>query len=359
VKLLTRFAISILLTAAFLFLFLRSFDLGAAWSSLRGASIAWSVLSVALNLSAYLVRAWRWRHLLAPIRERIGFYNLTSTTLIGFMVSFLVPFRMGEIVRPILLARRERLSSSAALATIALERLLDAMTVLGLFLVFSLSAHGSALMAAPTGDGGVSQASALLRRGGMAAAAFVVIGLPIVVLLVAFPGQVVAWLHRVNRGGQAGRVARAIGVLERFLKGLGAIRRWRELLASASLSVAMWLVIDLSVYATLRAFDQSLGFFDTFLLLVPMTVGISVPTPGGVGSFEFLCQIALTDFWGVERAAAAAVAITLHAIAILPPIVIGLVLMWRDGVRPGEVRRIAAARKPAAIPDEAAAREEA
>ena len=96
----TRILISLVLTVAFLALFLRSFDLGVAAKALGDASPLLLLAAVALNLLSYVVRAWRWRHLLAPMKERIGIYNLTSTTFIGFMVSFLVPFRLGEVVRP-------------------------------------------------------------------------------------------------------------------------------------------------------------------------------------------------------------------------------------------------------------------
>ncbi|HKQ98657.1 MAG TPA: hypothetical protein VJV75_12340, partial [Candidatus Polarisedimenticolia bacterium] len=51
----------------------------------------------------------------------------------------------------------------------------------------------------------------------------------------------------------------------------------------------------------------------------------------------------LTDLWGVPPAVAGAVAITQHAITMLPPIVIGLLLMWRDGVRAADVRSMAQA----------------
>ena len=102
----------------------------------------------------------------------------------------------------------------------------------------------------------------------------------IVIILVAFPGKVVAWLHRVNRGSREGRVARAIGVLEQFLMGFGAIRRWKNLLAAVALSVTMWLVIDLSVYVGVKAFGLPMTFFDTFLLMVPLTVGIAIPCGG-------------------------------------------------------------------------------
>lgn len=337
----TRILISLVLTLAFLGLFLWSFDLAEAWKSLRSASPLLLILSALLTLACYPLRAWRWRHLLAPIRQDIGLYNLTSTTFIGFMVTYLVPFRVGEVVRPVLLARRERISSSAAIATVALERLFDALTVMTLYLVFSLSAHGRAILAPPAEGLARSQASVLMRQGAWGAMLLVAIGLPLVVLLVTFPKAFIAWLHRLNRGGPSTRLGKAILVLEQFLGGLEAVRRGKELSAILLSSFAMWLLIDLSVYMALLAFGLPLRFFDTFLLMVALTVGISVPTPGGVGPYEYFCQISLTDFWGVPASVAGAVAVTLHAIAMLPPIAMGLFCMWRDGVRPSEVRTLA------------------
>ena len=62
--------------------------------------------------------------------------------------------------------------------------------------------------------------------------------------------------------------------------------------------------------------------------------------PGGVGPYEYLCQISLVDFWNVPAAMAGAVAVTLHAITLVPAILVGLTFMWRDGVRPREVRSL-------------------
>lgn len=344
----TRILISLGLTVAFLALFLRSFDLAAAWQSLRGANPWLLGAAVALNLLCYPVRAWRWRHLMAPIRENLGLYNLTSTTFIGFMVTFLVPFRLGEVVRPVMLARRERLSSSAAIATIALERLFDAMTVMFLFLVFSLSAHGRAILALPADGGARSQAVVLLRQGALGATLLVAIGLPVVMALVIFPQHFIGALHRMNRGGPGTRFGRVIKVLDQFLGGLGSLKRGRELTAIIASSFAMWLLIDLSVWLGLLAFGLPLRFLDTFLLMVALTVGISMPTPGGVGPYEYFCSISLTQVWGVPAAIAGAVAVTQHAIAMLPPIVVGLLFMWRDGVRPAEVRTLAHTAPPPA-----------
>jgi len=331
----TRIILSVLLTAGFLFLFLRGFDLAAAWQSVREANLALVAWSVVLIMAAYVVRAWRWRYLLDPIRPGLGMYNLLSTTMIGFMISFLVPFRAGEVVRPVLLARRERFSASAAFATVAVERLLDALTVMFLFLLFTLTAHGDAVLSGSAGEG--TQASELLRRGLKGISVLVAAGLPVVILLVAFPKLVLSILERIIPGGRSGRLASVFSFLEKFLSGLGALRRLRELIGSVTLSLVMWLMIGYSIHVAMQAFDLKLIFLDIFLLLVPLTIGIAMPTPGGVGPYEYLCQRSLVDFWAVPNDVAAAVAVTLHAISLVPAILAGLAFMWRDGVRPREV----------------------
>jgi hypothetical protein len=331
-----KVAISLGLMALFIYLFLRGLDLGEARHSLAAALPAWIALSALVNTAAFVIRAWRWRWLLSPVKPRIGLYNLTSTTFIGFMLTFLLPFRVGEIVRPVLLARRERISGSAAIATIALERLLDALTIMLLFLLFVLSPRAHDLMQAAAGGG----AAGYLRLGIQATAVMVGILLPIVVILVAVPRRVIGGLERLHRLWPSGPLGHGIEAVERFIEGLAVVRRARALLVCVGLSILMWLVIDLGIWCGTRAFGLPVGFFDTFLLVVPLAVGIAVPTPGGVGSYEYLARISLVGFWGVAAAPAAAAAVTLHLIALVPTILLGLFFMWRDGVRPAEVRSV-------------------
>ena len=95
------------------------------------------LLSVAVVVTGltYAMRAWRWQSLLAPIGPT-RFVNAFTTTVIGFAASALLPARAGEVLRPYLLARRERLNPASTFATIMLERLLDLATVLLLFAAF-------------------------------------------------------------------------------------------------------------------------------------------------------------------------------------------------------------------------------
>jgi len=335
-----RIGLSLLLTVVCIVFFARGFDFREAVRSLRAASPSLIAASLFVNLAAYLIRAWRWRVLMSPVKKGVGMYNLTSTMLIGFMISFIVPFRVGEVARPVLLARRERVSTTATLATVALERLFDVMTVMGLLLVFVLTARGSALVSSSANGAVEHQASVFLRRAIVATGALVAIALPLVLVLVLFPNFVMTITKRLH-GRRHGAAARVTEIVEKLIAGLGVMRSKNQLAQCIALSFLMWLTIDASVLLGVRAFNLPLRFTDMFLLIVPLGLGIVMPTPGGVGPYEFFCKVSLSGFWAVPEASAAATAVTLHAVTLLPTIALGLLFMWHDGVRPAEVRKIA------------------
>ncbi|HXU10592.1 MAG TPA: lysylphosphatidylglycerol synthase transmembrane domain-containing protein [Candidatus Binatia bacterium] len=339
-KLVFRVAISLLLTGSFIYLFARRFDVGAAGRALREASPLLVGGSLLVNLAAYLIRAWRWRVLMAPVKKRIGMYNLTSTMFIGFMVSFLVPFRLGEVVRPVLLARREKVSTTATIATVALERLFDVMTVMALLLVYVLTSRGADVMASGNGAE-ADQAAVFVRHAVVGVGALVAVALPLVIVLVLFPKAFARPLKALHGRGHGGIAARISGTIEKLVAGLGVMRSRKRLAQAVALSFLMWLVIDWSILLGVRAFNLPLQFSDSLLLVVPLGVGIVMPTPGGVGPYEYLCQVSLAGFWNVDQASAAAAAITLHAVTLLPTIALGLLFMWMGGVRMADFRKMA------------------
>jgi uncharacterized protein (TIRG00374 family) len=123
-----------LLGVVLLALSLRGVEGRKVWEAMIEASIPLIGLSILLGLFAHnLVRAIRWRIMLAPEKRGIGLYNLFSTTVIGYAVSFALPLRLGEVLRPILLAEREGIRTSATLTTVVIERFLDGIAVVILF----------------------------------------------------------------------------------------------------------------------------------------------------------------------------------------------------------------------------------
>ena len=97
---------------------------GEVLAALRGANALGFVLVMLVTLGGFWLRAVRWRYFIQAGRP-LSMDSLFSSTMIGFMANNVLPFRLGEFVRPWALARRERLSKTTLLATVVVERAVD------------------------------------------------------------------------------------------------------------------------------------------------------------------------------------------------------------------------------------------
>lgn len=327
-----RLLLGVLAAAVLLALFFRGMDwaaLGHVLATARWLPLAGLVLVTVL---LYGVRAWRWGALLAPL-ARVRYADLFSATMVGFASGLLVP-RAGEILRPWLLSRRYPIAISAGFATIILERLVDLVTVLGLFALYlfvlptpAAQSHGRLMD--------------LLKLGGALTAAGAVGVLVFLLALHSNAERVVGAIERlISRAPRwiAEPVARA---LRAFSEGLAVLRAPLPQLAGiAAQSVAIWLLIALSFHLNHLAFGIDLPYHATFLLVAFLVVGVAIPTPGMVGGFHAFYLLALSEVFGVEREKAAAAGIAAHALSNLPILVFGLALLGREGLSLGRVAEV-------------------
>ncbi|MEE2792527.1 MAG: lysylphosphatidylglycerol synthase transmembrane domain-containing protein [Acidobacteriota bacterium] len=319
-----RAAAVIGLTVALVVFFLRSADWVSVLLEMRQARHDLVVAAFAAMTASFLVRVKRWQLLLVPL-GRVGFEAAASATAIGFATNALLPGRLGEIVRPYLLARREHLGASAALATIVVERFLDLITIvllLGVFVLF----FGDAL---PKTDEGLL---AGLKAGGLLAGVVAVVGLAFVTVAAREPQRVSAGVAVLERRllGRTGSSVRRFIV--RFVSGLAITAKPDLLLRAFGWSVVVWGFCAVAAWCTCAAFGILLPPSGSLLLTALMALGVAVPTPGGVGGFHAVVQVGLTSFFLAQVNAAAGVALVLHVVAFGPVTVAGLIWMVRDGV---------------------------
>lgn len=312
------------MTLALLAFFFRDANLAEVWAETRRAD-PWLLLgAVGFTMLTYLLRAWRWQSLLAPI-GRTHFSTALRTTVIGFAATFLLPARAGEVIRPYLLARKERLSATAAFATIILERLLDLATVLLLFAVFVLTVPPGVV------HGDASQ-FAHVKFWGLVAAGAALGGLLVLFALAGHPERLGRAAARVERVVPA----RAAQVIERFVRafaeGLAVMRQPGRLLAALLQSFPLWLSIAAGIWLTSRAFHITVPFAASFLVMVLLTVGVAVPTPGAIGGFHLAYQFAVQTFFDVPDDRAKGAALVLHAISFVPVTILGIYFMTREGL---------------------------
>lgn len=315
-------------------LFLREADLSRVWSAIRTAHPGLLVAALAMTLGFYVIRTERWQYLLAPLgptRFGVAF----RTTVLGFAASSILPARAGEVLRPLLLARKEGLPATAVFATIVVERILDLAAVVLLLATYLLFFDAGTAARAPALYDAV-RLGAFLAAGGS-------LGLLVVMaVLAADPTRLHRLVLSVGRWLPA-RFAQAIaGFAQTFAEGLAVIRRPSRLLAAFGLSLLLWVVIGSQVWVVARAFALGVPYAGAYLLAAMLVVGVALPTPGGVGGFHEAFRLGATSFFGADNDAAVAAAIVLHAASFVPVLAMGAVFALADGLDLGRLKAMSA-----------------
>ncbi|MCZ2109174.1 MAG: flippase-like domain-containing protein [Dehalococcoidia bacterium] len=300
-------------------------NVAAAFARVRYAYL----VPIAL-ISAYsvVVRCQRWRLLLRPVGD-IPFLPLFSATSIGFFCNMVLPLRVGEVIRPVLLANRTNVPVSSVLASVLLERLLDMLTIL-VFL-------GLVMCLVPV--------SATIRQSGIAFLAIAIFAVVMIALLQRRHPRALGFLRWILSRMPAGIRDRAEAALESFIDGLQGIGTGAALLQILGYSVCLWVVIASIFGVGFFSCDLDVPLVSGSLALVTVVAGaVSAPSaPGFIGTFQAGCVVALGLF-AVSRADAIPYAFVVWAAQWLTQVVLGVVFLLRENIRFAEVR---AAEEPA------------
>jgi len=328
-----RTLIVLALAAALLGLVLYNVDLRGVAREIVHARFDWLTLSLLTMFANLAIRAWRWQYLLEPLGVT-SFGNAFRATAVGFAATSILPARAGEVIRPYFLARHERLSATAAFATVILERVLDMLTVLVLLAAYvfffrpELATTNAVAFEAVKWAGGTAAVGAVA----VLVVFFVLAGDP------ARLGKTLSRLEQVLPSTLAGLLAR---VAEKFATGLGAVRRPGRLFVALILSVPLWLSIACGIWSASVAFHLAVPFTGSFLVVALLVVGVAVPTPGAVGGFHAAYKFAATTFFGASDDAAVGAAIVLHALTIGPNLLLGLFFAAQAGLNISVMKQLA------------------
>jgi uncharacterized protein (TIRG00374 family) len=303
--------------------FLGHANITDVWTEVRQAHGGLLLLAFVFVLLTYWARAVRWQYLLSPVGHT-RFRTVFRTTVVGFAALAILPARVGDVLRPYLLARQEGLATTATFATVVMERVLDLIAVLVLLALYVWGFGGRAAM--PEHLLRPIEVSAAIA----AAAAAALLG--VMWVLGTHPERIgtlaAAVAHLVH-----GRLAVRIGkIASTFSGGFAAAREPRALLLAVIWSFPVWLAIAAEAWAVTVAFGIDMPFAGTFLLQSLLVIGVAVPTPGGVGSYHEAYRIGVTTFFGAPNDRAVAAAIVTHAISFVPVVLLGAVFMAQDGL---------------------------
>jgi hypothetical protein len=322
-----QFWAGVLVSAFFLYFALRGLGIGEVWGALQGANYWWLLPGIAVYFLGVWARAWRWHYLLRPIKK-IGTNAMFPIVAIGYMGNNIYPARAGEVLRAVVLKRREGVAVSASLATIIVERLFDGVVMLA-FVFLNLPE-----LARLTGDSGFAGSIQSLAVWG--AAAF--LGVLAVFLLAAmFPNPAIRLgIALINRLVPMRFRETALGLGERFLGGLAALRSPRDALMVFATSVVIWLLETGKYWFVMHAFPFEVSFFALMLMNGIVNLATTIPAaPGYVGTFD-APGIAVLVAYNVPHAIAAGYTLVLHVALWLPITLLGAYYLAKEGIQWGE-----------------------
>jgi uncharacterized protein (TIRG00374 family) len=322
-----QFWVGILISVVFLYLSLRGLHLGEAWEALKSAHFLWLIPGIAVYFLGVWARAWRWHYLLRPLKK-VPTSTMFPIVTIGYMGNNIYPARAGEVLRAAILKDREQVPISASLATIIVERIFDAVVMLG-FVFFNLGA-----LETLTQDSGFMGNIQELSIWG----SIIFIGALLVFLLAAmFPKvteKIVIRLIDTVVPEKIREKTRDIAL--RFLTGLESLRSPKDALMVFFTTIVIWLLETGKYWFVMHAFDFSVSFFALMLMNGIVNLATTLPSaPGYIGTFD-APGIAVLVAYGVPQAMAAAYTLVLHTALWVPITLVGAFFYFRQPLRWGK-----------------------
>ena len=313
--------ISTLLLALFLFLAFRNVNLSELASILEKTNYLYIFIGMSIGVVfGILVRSFRWRVLLTPIKADTSLKNLYSATSIGYMVNNLIP-RSGEVVRPYLLGKNEGISRAAAFGTVIIERIIDTVMFLlmfGLALIYFKSRLSEAFPE-------ISSA---------------------VIILAALIFLLLFWiLFMMFKTEQSMKIVRFFSkllpekyrikiekIFSSLVTGFDVLKKPNLLLKIAAYSILLWFVYLISTFIPFYSFgiivNSGTGLFHELwnanLLLVLINVALFIPVPAATGPYHYVCKVTLMSIFSVSELKALSYATSTHLMSFLVYLVVGL-----------------------------------
>jgi len=311
-----RILLSLVISAVCLWLAVRGVDWNETLKALADARYLMILPITVVGIYILYVRAQRWRFFLRKLGHP-GMRTLVAATNIGFMSNMVLPLRAGEVIRPVLASRRERLPLSGVLATVFLERLFDMFAVLFLL--------GLAMALLPVSE--------TVRTWGV----YVSAGAIAVGVVLGFAAwqreRVLAILRRLLVFLPEALRQPLDNIASNFLRALSVLDSPGAFLRASAVSLYIWTLIGVTNALGLLAFDLPVPLVAGAIAITPIvSLAVSVPSaPGFIGAYQLGCILALAIF-GVNESRAIAYSIVMNLTTFLACVGAGMYSLWSEGL---------------------------
>ena len=315
--------LGLVISAVFLYLAFREINYASLWATLLEIRLWWLIPGLAVYFVGVLVRTWRWQYLLKPLKI-VPIKTLFPIINMGYMGNNVFPLRMGEVLRSVVLKRREDISISGSLATIVVERIFDAVIIVG-FVLLNLGQLA-----------GLPAASTFSQLGGLATWAVVIFlaGLTVFIIVAMFPKPAMRLIHAIIHRVVPERFREPVTeIADRFLDGLMSLRSPKDAVMIFLTSILVW-VLETGLYWSVdQALGLGLNFGQLMLLNGVVNLVLLIPAaPGGLGTFDAAGRAMLQAF-AIPAEPALGYTLVLRIALWAPITLLGAVYFVREGLK--------------------------
>ncbi|WP_340103440.1 lysylphosphatidylglycerol synthase transmembrane domain-containing protein [Rhodohalobacter sp. 8-1] len=316
--------VSLIVAGIFIWLAARTVDPAEFREQFSQVSFYWLPFFVIALLISHYLRAERWRLLLhKDVKTRIPRSTLFAGVMFGYFMNTLVP-RLGEVSRPVYVAKKHGISSGNLLGTIVLERFID---VCSMFLLMGIVALT------------LTREFDLLEElfGISSWTWYTYLVLPaILIFVIGLMWAFYKFLAHLDHSNKITNpfLQRIVEISRSFGEGLVSIKNIDNWPVFLLLTAGIWFGYILMIYIPFSMLQlgetYGLTLQSAMVLTVVSSVGVTIPTPAGIGSYHLLMQQSMWLLYNVPLATGLTFATVAHAVTILLILLAGPFSLWFD-----------------------------
>jgi uncharacterized protein (TIRG00374 family) len=291
---------------------------GTHWKALSGEIAAirwgWVIPAVLFNVLGTISQGFRWHLLLKPMGG-LPSRKTTQALFSGFFINDVLPLRMGELARGVIVSAWMSKDFISIIPSMALERLFE-----GIWLAIGIGATAIAVRLPTTLD----RAADIF---GM-----VVLALAGVILFITLKKKRDDGKRTSEKLRRSNRLGSLRVLLERIEDGFRSIGVGRNFYAAFLVSLFYFVLQMLSFWSISKAYGLPFSFWVSSAIFIIIIFGTALPgVPANIGTYQFFCVAGLTLF-GVGKTEAAGFSLVAFALVTLPALVIGFFALARTGM---------------------------
>ena len=305
IKSIIVYILSLILGVILLYLVFKNISFDDFIAKAEMADYNWVYLSIAVSLTAYFARAYRWNLLIKPLGYEVTTWRTTSAVMIGYLVNLVLP-RAGEITRCGVLKKSDNVPMTISIGTVISERIIDVLTLLLITLsVLVLEFDKLSTFLLSLTDYINTEKLIILAIAGIVCA-FIC-------------AAATYWLLKTLQGKF--RV-----VLNQLLEGLFSLRKIENIKGFIIATVIMWGTYFLMGYLIFFSIPETseLGWQVGLMLLVSGGIALTIPVQGGFGTYHTIVSSMLL-LYGIDNTTGVFFATLVHSAQVVGTVIIGII----------------------------------